>query len=235
MTRIISRGAFVGLAVAPLVALAACGSSGSGAGSSATTSATTSASSGNGQLAATVDVANNNLGPILVDQQGRTLYLFAKDSSTTSACTDACAVAWPPLRSDAQPTVAGGGTEPSLIGTTPRSDGSPQVTYNGHPLWLAALAAPKTTLTLHLMPIYANSVLLDRLKAGFAKAGKPLRMGKGCINFQTAHDLALDAIADIVSGMPVKKWVEIACSAKPRPKAIGTPVQAVVPRAQGVL
>jgi predicted lipoprotein with Yx(FWY)xxD motif len=136
MTRIISRGAFVGLAVAPLVALAACGSSGSGAGSSATTSATTSASSGNGQLAATVDVANNNLGPILVDQQGRTLYLFAKDSSTTSACTDACAVAWPPLRSDAQPTVAGGGTEPSLIGTTPRSDGNPQVTYNGHPLYL---------------------------------------------------------------------------------------------------
>ena len=135
MTRIISRAAFVGLAVAPLVALAACGSSGGGA-SSATTSAATSASSANGQSAATVDVANNNLGSILVDQQGRTLYLFAKDSGTTSTCTDACAVAWPPVRSDAQPTVAGSGTDPSLIGTTPRSDGSPQVTYNGHPLYL---------------------------------------------------------------------------------------------------
>jgi predicted lipoprotein with Yx(FWY)xxD motif len=140
MTRIISRGAFIGLAVVPLVALAACGSSGGGGASSAATSATTSASSsassGNGQSAATVDAAKNNLGSILVDQQGRTLYLFAKDSGTTSTCTDACAVAWPPLRSNAQPTVAGSGTDPSLIGTTPRSDGSPQVTYNGHPLYL---------------------------------------------------------------------------------------------------
>lgn len=133
MTRTISRGAFIGLAIAPLVALAACGSSGGGQ----TSSATTSASSGNGQTAATVDVAtNNNLGSILVDQQGRALYLFAKDSGTTSTCTDACAVAWPPLRSDAQASVAGSGTNPSLIGTTPRSDGSPQVTYNGHPLYL---------------------------------------------------------------------------------------------------
>jgi uncharacterized protein DUF1801 len=92
-------------------------------------------------------------------------------------------------------------------------------TYNGHPLWLAALAAPKTTLTLHLMPVYASAVLLDRLKAGFAKAGKPLRMGKGCINFQTADDLALDAITEIVAGLPVQKWVEIARSAKPRSRA----------------
>jgi predicted lipoprotein with Yx(FWY)xxD motif len=83
-----------------------------------------------------VDVANNKLGSILVDQEGRTLYLFAQDSGTTSTCTNACAVAWPPLRSDAQPTVAGSGTDPSLIGTTPRSDGSPQVTYEGHPLYL---------------------------------------------------------------------------------------------------
>jgi len=92
-------------------------------------------------------------------------------------------------------------------------------TYNGRPLWLAALAAPKTTLSLHLMPVYANSALLEQLQAGFATAGKPLRMGKGCINFRSAEDLALDAIADIVSGMPVQKWVEIARSARARRKA----------------
>jgi len=133
MTRNIWRSAFIGLAAAPLVALAACGSSGGGYSSAATTSG----SSGNGQAAATVDVAtNNNLGSILVDQQGLTLYLFAQDSGSTSTCTGACAVAWPPLRSDAQASVAGSGTDPSLIGTTPRSDGSPQVTYNGHPLYL---------------------------------------------------------------------------------------------------
>ena len=131
MIRIFSRGSLIGLALVPLVALAACGSDDGGA-----SAAPTSASSGNGQTAATVDVADNTLGPILTDQQGHTLYLFAKDSSTTSMCTDACAAAWPPLRSDAQPTVAGSGTDPSLIGTAPRSDGSPQVTYNGHPLYL---------------------------------------------------------------------------------------------------
>ena len=89
-------------------------------------------------------------------------------------------------------------------------------TYNGHPLWLAALAAPKTTLTLHLMPVYASPVVRARLEAGFAKAGKPLRMGKGCINFQTADDLALDVISEIVGGMPVDKWVAIARSSRKR-------------------
>src|SRR5205823_697777 len=54
---------------------------------------------------------------------------------TTSACTGACAAAWPPLRVTGQPTVASGVTG-SLVGTTSRSDGNPQVTYNGHPLYL---------------------------------------------------------------------------------------------------
>jgi hypothetical protein len=89
-------------------------------------------------------------------------------------------------------------------------------TYNGHPLWLAALAAPKTTLTLHLMPVYASRVLRERLEAGFAAAGKPLRMGKGCISFRAAEDLALDVIAEIVGGMPVDKWVGIARSSRTR-------------------
>ena len=172
MTRIISRGAFIGLAVAPLVALAACGSSGGGGASSASSAA----SSGNGQSAATVDAANNNLGSILVDQQGRTLYLFAKDSSTTSTCTDACAVAWPPLRSNAQPTVAGSGTDPSLIGTTPRSDGSPQVTYNGHPLYLfngdkKAGDANGQGVNAFGAAWYALSPTGDQITAGASSAG----------------------------------------------------------------
>jgi predicted lipoprotein with Yx(FWY)xxD motif len=83
-------------------------------------------------------VANNNkLGNILVDSQGRTLYLFQKDSGTTSSCTGACAAAWPPLRVNGQPTV-GSGANASMVGTTTRSDGNPQVTYNGHPLYLYA-------------------------------------------------------------------------------------------------
>jgi predicted lipoprotein with Yx(FWY)xxD motif len=83
---------------------------------------------------ATVSIADTGLGKILVDSHGRTLYLFQKDSGTSSACSGECATAWPPLRASAKPTV-GGGAKASLIGTTPRSDGRPQVTYNGHPLY----------------------------------------------------------------------------------------------------
>ena len=85
--------------------------------------------------AATIGVANDNLGDVLVNSQGRTLYLFQKDSGTKSACTGACAAAWPPLRANGKPTV-GNGADASLVGTTRRSDGKPEVTYNGHPLYL---------------------------------------------------------------------------------------------------
>jgi predicted lipoprotein with Yx(FWY)xxD motif len=82
-----------------------------------------------------VSVANSGLGKILVNSRGLTLYLFQADAGTTSSCFGACAAAWPPLRATGQPTV-GNGANASLIGTTVRSDGNPQVTYNGHPLYL---------------------------------------------------------------------------------------------------
>jgi predicted lipoprotein with Yx(FWY)xxD motif len=47
------------------------------------------------------------------------------------------AAAWPPLRATGKPTV-GSGANPSLVGSTARSDGKPQVTYNGHPVYLYA-------------------------------------------------------------------------------------------------
>jgi predicted lipoprotein with Yx(FWY)xxD motif len=84
---------------------------------------------------ATVDVAQSSLGQILVDAQGRTLYLFGKDIGTQSECTGECAANWPPLRDQGQPTVGTGATA-SLVGTTQRSDGAPQVTYNGHPVYM---------------------------------------------------------------------------------------------------
>jgi predicted lipoprotein with Yx(FWY)xxD motif len=82
---------------------------------------------------ATVRVAKTNLGKILVNSKGRTLYLFQADSGTTSACADACAAAWPPLTS-ATPKI-GKGAKASLASTATRSDGKPQVIYNGHPLY----------------------------------------------------------------------------------------------------
>jgi predicted lipoprotein with Yx(FWY)xxD motif len=83
---------------------------------------------------ATVGVASTGLGDVLVDRQGRTLYLFARDSGTVSACTGACAVNWPPLLVQGSPLVGSGAT-PSDVGRTVRADGFSQLTYNGHPLY----------------------------------------------------------------------------------------------------
>jgi predicted lipoprotein with Yx(FWY)xxD motif len=119
----------IGLAAAAIAALAVAGCGGGGGTAGASTPKT---STGH---AATVGVAGTGIGNVLVDSQGRTLYLFAKDQGTTSACSAACATAWPPLRASGKP-VAGTGVKSSLLGTTKRSDGKPQVTYNGHPMYL---------------------------------------------------------------------------------------------------
>jgi predicted lipoprotein with Yx(FWY)xxD motif len=116
-------------ALIPLTALAiaACGG-GSGAATAATPKTSTGAS-------ATVGVTNSSLGPILVNSTGRTLYLFKADVGTNSACTGACATAWPPLLATGKPT-AGTGLTASKLATITRSGGHHQVTYNGHPLYL---------------------------------------------------------------------------------------------------
>ena len=82
----------------------------------------------------TVNVASSSLGQILVDAEGRTLYLFMRDSGGKSSCTEGCAQTWPPLAASGTPT-AGEGVQQSLLGTTQRDDGSMQVVYNQHPLY----------------------------------------------------------------------------------------------------
>jgi predicted lipoprotein with Yx(FWY)xxD motif len=111
------------------LAVAGCGS---GGGSNA--KSPSPPKTANGQ-SATVGVANENVGKILVDSRGRTLYLFKRDSGMKSTCTGACAVEWPPLRATGKPTV-GDGANASIVATSARSDGKAQVTYNGHPLYL---------------------------------------------------------------------------------------------------
>jgi predicted lipoprotein with Yx(FWY)xxD motif len=122
-----------GVAALPLIALAvaACGGGGATAASPQPKAPAPPKPAGT-----TVSMANNpKLGKILVDSRGDTLYLFKADSRTMSACTGACATAWPPLRSNGKP-VAAPMVNASLLGTINRSDGAPQVTYNGHPLYL---------------------------------------------------------------------------------------------------
>jgi predicted lipoprotein with Yx(FWY)xxD motif len=74
------------------------------------------------------------LGPILVDGDGRTIYLFTADHGKTSTCYDDCARYWPPVTVEHPPKVTGGANG-ALVGTTTRADGSTQLTYGGHPLY----------------------------------------------------------------------------------------------------
>jgi predicted lipoprotein with Yx(FWY)xxD motif len=87
---------------------------------------------------ATVSLHKTTLGMVLVAANGHTLYLFLKDANDKSACTASCAKFWPPLITRSKPT-AGTGVKASLLGTTKRSNGSLQVTYNRHPLYAYAL------------------------------------------------------------------------------------------------
>jgi predicted lipoprotein with Yx(FWY)xxD motif len=129
MTRSRPINFLAGAALMPLVALAVAACGGGGGAATAATPRTSSGAS------ATVGVANSSLGSILVNTSGRTLYLFKADVGAKSACSGACATAWPPLLATATPT-AGTGLTASKLGTISRSDGSNQVTYNGHPLYL---------------------------------------------------------------------------------------------------
>jgi len=115
-------------AVIPLVALAVAACGGGGAATASPPKTSTGAS-------ATIGVASSSLGSILVNSTGRTLYLFKADVGAKSACTGACAAAWPPLLATAKPTAGTGLTAPKLA-TITRSDGTQQVTYNGHPVYL---------------------------------------------------------------------------------------------------
>jgi predicted lipoprotein with Yx(FWY)xxD motif len=87
------------------------------------------------QSKGTVSLRSTKLGKILVSSNGHTLYLFQKDKSGRSSCAGQCAKYWPPLISATKPT-AGTGVKTALLGRVRRSDGTMQVTYNRHPLYL---------------------------------------------------------------------------------------------------
>ena len=88
---VLSRAAVIALTA---LALAACGGNRDSAATAATSAKTTNPTS------ATVSLASSGLGSILVDSQGHTLYLFEADSGTKSACSGACAGAWPQQKID---------------------------------------------------------------------------------------------------------------------------------------
>jgi hypothetical protein len=82
-------------------------------------------------------------------------------------------------------------------------------TYNGQPLCYAGLAAQKNHCALYLTGAYADPKVEKALRGGFAKAGKKLDMGKSCIRFKAADDLALDVIGKVVAAVPPDAFVKL--------------------------
>jgi predicted lipoprotein with Yx(FWY)xxD motif len=127
----------VGLSAA--VGLIACGGDDDETTTAAETTTENAAATGGGGGAVQVDVDDNSeLGQILVDGDGMTLYLFEKDTSPdASTCSGQCAQAWPPLITKGDPT-AGSGVQASGLTTFKRDDGSTQVAYGDWPLYYYA-------------------------------------------------------------------------------------------------
>lgn len=84
------------------------------------------------EAASTVTTAESEFGPILVDSEGMTLYMFDPDEQGDSVCDADCLEAWPPVEGPAQ---AGEGVDASMLGTAQATDGTTMATYNDWPLY----------------------------------------------------------------------------------------------------
>jgi predicted lipoprotein with Yx(FWY)xxD motif len=121
--------AAVGGAFGAALLVAACSSGGS-----STSAAASSNSAASGSGATVITTASSSAGTFLTDGSGRAVYLWTEDTGDRSACTGACAGAWPPVTTTGTVT-ASGGAKASDLGTITRPDGTKQVTYDGHPLY----------------------------------------------------------------------------------------------------
>lgn len=147
--------------VASGLVLASCASKDSGGNSGATTttttstaspdtaapgtsaSSTTAATTGHGGSSSTTQVAagvivvktdtDSQLGEVLVDGKGVTLYVYNKDGHDSSTCTGACAKSWIPLTGTS--IQAGGGLSEADFTLIDRGDGTRQASFKGHPLY----------------------------------------------------------------------------------------------------
>ena len=118
----IARAAGVATAALAIAALVLLGVTVAGA------TSTPPAATGTGTTLKTTSIGG---ATVLTNAQGFTVYLFAPDTRTTSKCYGSCAAYWPPVTG----TAAASPGVPGRVGTITRTDGSRQLTYNGHPLY----------------------------------------------------------------------------------------------------
>lgn len=97
----------------------------------------TSAAPESTKRGARIAAADSEFGTMLFDDTGQAIYLFDVETTSKPRCYEACAEAWPPVLTTGDP-VAGPGVDNALLGTTKRTDGAIQVTYNDHPLYFYA-------------------------------------------------------------------------------------------------
>ncbi|MFD7116547.1 hypothetical protein [Streptomyces sp. NPDC056652] len=141
-----NTGRATAMALALLCAAAVTGCSGGGGGApaeatgapedlTAASASATASPSPSATVAGKVSARSTSLGKILVDGEGRTLYLFEGDKPNKSTCTGDCVKIWPPLTVTGKPEAGTGGVKANLLSTTTRDNGAKQATYNGHPLY----------------------------------------------------------------------------------------------------
>ena len=94
---------------------------------------------GDGQNAVgalTLTTADSELGEIVVDEEGMTVYVFDDDTAGAgSSCEGECLETWPAVTTSDTPTGEGIDAE---LGMITRVDGSAQATINGLPLYYYA-------------------------------------------------------------------------------------------------
>ena len=132
----------VGGALAAAATVAACSSAASSTAAAPAASPTgASPAAAGGSAAASggtvITTAKSSAGTVLTNGSGKAVYVWTKDTGDMSNCNGACAGAWPPVTTTGTATAAGS-AKASDIGTITRSDGTKQVTYDGHPLYYFA-------------------------------------------------------------------------------------------------
>lgn len=84
------------------------------------------------EMAEGVHASETDLGSILVDAEGFTIYIFTNDTEGTSNCNEGCIENWPAVPGD---TAIRADLDAALFGIIARADGSAQLTVNGMPLY----------------------------------------------------------------------------------------------------
>lgn len=80
-------------------------------------------------------------------------------------------------------------------------------TYNGQPLCFLGLASQKNYCSLYLMGVYGDKAKEATLREAFRKIDRKMDMGKSCLRFKELEDIPLDAIGEMIAGIPPEELI----------------------------